>query len=144
MTASNSPIHRTKFSAASKNFIRWQQDRVKLRRLGERTHNEDVYILNWHVLPFFGAYDVSEITKRAMESYLASLADRSLSKSTQSKHVNVIRKVLNLALEDNIIKALPRFPKVGVDDNARAYFDLNDYKETIADGSRLREAGARS
>ncbi len=125
----DSPIHRTKFSAASKNFIRWQQDRVKLRRLGERTHNEDVYILNRHVLPFFGAYDVSEITKRAMESYLASLADRSLSKSTQSKHVNVIRKVLNLALEDNIIKALPRFPKVGVDDNARAYFDLNDYKK---------------
>ena len=123
----DSPVHRTKFSNASKSFIRWQADRVKLKRLGERTHKEDVYILNWHVLPFFGVYDVSEITKRAID-YFASLADRSLSKSTQSKNVNVIRKVLNLALDDNIIKALPRFPSVGVDDNARAYFDLDDYK----------------
>ncbi len=57
------------------------------------------------------------------------LSVRRLSKSTLNKHINVIRKILNFALDDNIIKTVPRLPSIGAEHKARPYFDLEAYKK---------------
>lgn len=62
----------------------------------------------------FGPYDVSKITPKMIREYLALLdADRKkpLAESTRTKQVNIMRKVLSLAVEDVLMKPLPLMPK---------------------------------
>lgn len=125
----NVAIHPTTFSAVSKRFLDRQKTKVEAGRISERTHRGDVYLLQSDILPFFQTKEVSSISKSTVEDYLASLAKRHLSKSTLNKHINVIRKILNFALDDSIIKSAPRLPSIGVDNNARAYFDLESYQK---------------
>jgi len=73
--------------------------------------------------------DVSAITKQTINEYLASLADRKLSKSTRNKHVGVIRKVFKYCSDAGILKSLPTFPSIGQDANPRAWFDRNEYRK---------------
>jgi hypothetical protein len=121
-------VHTTTFLAVAKRFSESQLNAVRLRKIDRRTHQEDANKLKKDILPFFQTKDVSSITKTTMEDYLASIADRGLAKSTLNKHINVIRKILKFAADEGTIKALPRFPSIGVDNNARPYFDLKSYK----------------
>jgi site-specific recombinase XerD len=127
----NTAVHPTAFGAVAQRFVEWQQTKVKLGAIGQRTHKEDVYILNASVLPFFQTKEASSISKRTIEEYLAKLSSRKLAKSTIHKHVNVIRKILKFALDENIIKVLPGIPAVSLDNKSRAYFSLNEHRRVL-------------
>ena len=114
--------HPHTFSAAARKFLQHQGTLVKVGDIDSRNQNEDQKKLDKDVLPYFGTMDVSQITKQTINEYLASLADRKLSKSTRNKHVSVIRKVLKHASDSGILKSLPAFPAIGQDANPRAYF----------------------
>ena len=88
--------------------------------------------------------DVSAITKQTINEFLASLADRKLSKSTRNKHVGVIRKVLKHASDSRILKSLPTFPAIGQDANPRSWFDRNEYRklrQTAQSYAKLKYVG---
>jgi hypothetical protein len=121
--------HPHTFSAAARKFLQHQGSLVKVGDIDFRNQNEDQKKLDKDVLPFFGTMDVSAITKQTINEYLASLADRILSKSTRNKHVGVIRKVLKYASDAGILKSLPMFPAIGQDANPRAWFDRNEYRK---------------
>ena len=121
--------HPHTFSAAARKFLQHQGTLVKVGDIDSRNQNEDQKKLDKDVLPFFRTMDVSAITKQTINEYLASLADRKLSKSTRNKHVGLIRKILKHASDSGILKSLPAFPAIGQDSNPRSWFDRNEYRK---------------
>jgi integrase-like protein len=127
--------HPHTFAAAARKFLEHQASRVAVEDLDVRAQYEDQKKLNKDILPFFRTMDVSQITKQTITDYLGSLNDRHLSKSTRNKHIVVIRKVLKHAADAGILKALPRFPTIGIDANPRSWFDRDEYK-TLRDTAK--------
>lgn len=125
-------VHPTSFHAVTQQFVEWQQLQVNLGRIVPRSHQEDLYKLKQDILPFFQAMDVASITKATLEEYLGTIADRKLSKSTLNKHISAIRKILRFAADRNILKKTPTFPRIGVDNHPRPYFDFPSYRKLCA------------
>jgi Phage integrase SAM-like domain len=111
----NTSIHPTTFPAVTKQFLNSQEAEVASGDLEGRTQKEDIKKLTSDILPFFQDRDVAIITTATLKEYHATLRRRSLSKSTRNKHFCVIRKVLALAVEHEIIKTVPAFPSIGVE-----------------------------
>jgi hypothetical protein len=121
--------HPHTFSVTARKFLKHQESLVTVGDIDVRNQDEDQKKLSKDVLPYFGTMDVSQITKQTINEYLATLADRKLSKSTRNKHVGVIRKVLKYASDSGILKSLPTFPTIGQDANPRSWFDRNEYRK---------------
>ena len=134
-------VHPTTFWSVAKMFLEWQKLQVKLGRIVERGHQEDIYKLKKDILPFFQSMDVSSITKATMEEYLNTLTQRNLSKSTLNKHISVIRKILGFAVDRNIIKSAPGYPRIGVENNPRPYFDTNSWFKLSRAAQRYASIG---
>jgi hypothetical protein len=117
------------FAAAARKFLEQQASQIAAGDLDARNQYEDQKKLNKDVLPFFRTMDVSKITKQTINEYLASMANRKLSKSTRNKHVGIIRKVLKQACDSGILKSLPTFPTIGQDANPRGWFDREEYRK---------------
>jgi hypothetical protein len=121
--------HPYTFAAIARKFLKHQASLVIVGDLGQRCQYEDKKKLSKDILPYFGTLDISQITKITINEYLATLADRKLSKSTRNKHVGVIRKILKNASDAGILKALPAFPTIGTESNPRGYFDRNEFRK---------------
>ena len=112
---------------------------------------EDAYVLNGKdtgVLKYFGHRDIGSIKTSDIREYLNWVDDKSeksLSASTRSKRVIVIRKVLKLAIESGAIDGLPEMPPVRRVDNPRPSFTEKEYKhllkitrEVVKEGVKVR------
>ena len=103
-----------------------------------RFSKDDEWILNRKddgLIDYFGSMDVAKITTPAIREYLNFLDDRRekpLAASTKNRHLNVIRKVLNLAYEHQIISHIPISPKIPIQDNPRPTFTRDEYLKLLA------------
>ena len=103
----------------------------------ERINTEDDKKLNKDILPFFATKGVASITAADIQDYIDQLsASRRLSPSTVSKHVVVIRKVLNEAHKRGLLHSRPLFPTISRRDNPRPYFTDAEYKK-LRDTAKL-------
>ena len=111
-----------------------QQRRLSGRQKSKRFSGDDEAILNRKedgVLEYFGDRDVTTITTVVLREYLEYLDDRRkqpLAPATKNRQLIVIRKVLNLAYENEIISHIPVSPKVPVKDKPRPSFSEAEYK----------------
>lgn len=98
-----------------------------------QTHDSDrklLYRQKDGIIRHFGDHDVAKITTRMIREYLAQLDQtrgKPLADSTRAKHVIVIRKVLALAVEDGVLKAIPVMPKQKTTDTPRHTFTDDEY-----------------
>ena len=100
------------------------------------------------VVDYFGRRDVASITTPDIREYLNFLDDRRdqpLAASTKNKHAIVIRKVLKLAYEHQVLDHLPLTPKITIEDNPRPSFGEDEYKhllkttrEVVNEGVKVR------
>jgi hypothetical protein len=123
-------VHTDTFAACANHLLKHQEALVNRDERDNRINTEDRKKLNKDILPFFQTKNVSAITTLDIENYLDDLSSkRKLSPSTLSKHLVVIRKVLNEARKRDFIKSLPPFPTIRRKDNPRSYFDDKDYRQ---------------
>jgi len=121
-------VHADTFAACASHLIKHQASLVNRDERDARINIEDEKKLNKDILPYFQTRNVADITTIDIEDYIADLtAKRKLSPSTLSKHLVVIRKVLNEARKRNFIKTVPPFPTIRRKDNPRAYFNDQEY-----------------
>ena len=129
-------VHADTFAACASHLIKHQASLVNRDERDARINIEDEKKLNKDILPYFQTRNVADITTIDIEDYIADLtAKRKLSPSTLSKHLVVIRKVLNEARKRNFIKTVPPFPTIRRKDNPRAYFNDQEYatlRRTVA------------
>ena len=84
-----------------------------------------------HILPFFGQMDILSINYKILDQFLQHLSQLQpkLSISTLGAYMGLVRKVLQHAARHSFLKHLPEFPKVGVEDKPRGWFNVGEYKE---------------
>jgi len=84
-----------------------------------------------HILPFFGQTDVLSINYKLLDEYLQKMSslEPKLSISTLSAYMGLVRKVLQHGARHSFLQHLPEFPKVGVEDKPRGWFNVGEYKQ---------------
>lgn len=92
-----------------------------------------------HILPFFGQTDVQSINYKMLDEFLQKLSGLmpKLSVSTLGAYMGLTRKVLLHAARHSFIQHIPEFPKVGIEDKPRGWFNVGEYKEITKVAKRL-------
>lgn len=100
--------------------------------------------LKFHLLPAFGRVRLDAIGVRDIERYKATKLKAGLSKKTVNNHLTILRKMLSVASDWEILKTLPRFTWFRVDKPEFDFLDFDEAERLIAASvvSRVREGGA--
>lgn len=119
----------TSFRACSVEMMKAEDAKLKRKEITKITYDNLQYRLDKLVLPTLGDKDVSVIDYAELEAYLQMLSNREpkMSSKTIAAYMGVVRKVLVHAARRNFIKHLPEFPKVGVKDVSRGWFNTREY-----------------
>lgn len=137
-------IHPDTFGAFAKILIQRQTAMINRQERDRRLNVEDERKLKKDILPFFQKMSVSRITTADIEDYIDTIsAERRLSPSTLSKHLVVIRKVMNEALKRNFISHIPPIPTRSPKDNPRPYFDADEYKQLYITARKISKEGIK-
>jgi len=106
-----------------------QDDLIKRGERNPKLNLNDRQKLDKDILPFFSDYNVKEITYKHINDYVRTLAERNLKPTTIKVHLNLIHKILMLALRENIVDRLPPMPKVKLVDSPRGWFSNEEYEK---------------
>lgn len=89
------------------------------------------------LVAYFGCMSVDQINAGSIRSYLTALDEarsKPLAQSTKVKNLSILKQVLELALDDDVLTKLPRFPKVKAKDNPRPTFTSEEYRHLMRVG----------
>lgn len=119
------------FAACASDMLKAEEAKLARGELTKITYDNTNYRMNKMVLPYFRKHEVGSIDYFALEGYLDKLSKQTpvLSLSTISAYMGLVRKVLVYAARRGFIKSLPEFPKVGVQDNARGWFNTKEMRK---------------
>ncbi len=94
---------------------------------------------NKHILPFFGLMDVLSINYKTLDEFLQKISNQEpkFSVSKLSAYMGLTRKVLQHAARHSFIEHISEFPKVGVEDKPRGWFNVGEYKEITKQSKKL-------
>lgn len=89
----------------------------------KRSWEKDVSILKCHLLPVFGEYPLDEITRTQIITFHTSVRDTGLAPATCDQFVILLRRMLNLAIEWEILDRNPaaRIALFNVDNRKERY-----------------------
>jgi hypothetical protein len=123
--------------------MEFEKAKVERKQLAKITYQNIELRMDKHILPFFGHMDTLSINYKVLDEFLQMLSklEPKLSISTISNYMGIVRKVLQHAARYSYIKFIPEFPKVGVEDKPRGWFNVGEYKEITKISKRF--AGKR-
>jgi len=136
------------FESFAKQLTSVQRQMVNTGQRGQRFAYDDEKLLHRQhdgILNYFGDRQVDTIRTQDLRDYLEFLDDHRegiLSANSKSKHLIVIRKILNLAREKGVIAHLPLFPKLTSKDTPRASFTSTEL-QTLIEAIRECEKSSR-
>jgi site-specific recombinase XerD len=123
------------FAHFAKRQMLIQQRQVQSGQRSPRFVKDDTDLLERPkdgIVSILGKKDIRKITTKDLRDYLTLLDENResvLSASSVNKHLIVIRKVMNLAREDEVIGQLPVFPKVSTKDTPRPSFSKQEMQQ---------------
>lgn len=121
------PTSRKTLNVIAKSLWAKNETRVKNKELHKDKVEKDKYVFKRHVWPFFKDKDVKHIDGETLEEFKTYLANKDLSPATQLSYIQLVMSLLNQALLKRYITHVPPKPRVRVDDEARGYFNEEDY-----------------
>ena len=90
-------------------------------------------ILDAHLLPEFGDLMVAEVVVRRIEEFKAKLLkDGKRSRKTVNNILGVLKKILNYAVEVDVIEKAPRVKMLKLDKQAFRFLDFEEYAQLVA------------
>ena len=127
------------FTGVSRLLVESEEAKYKRGQLTKISFENMQLRLNKYVLPFFMETDVNMINYKMLDAFLQHLSgpENKLSVSTISAYMGLVRKVLIHAARHSILKHVPEFPNVGVEDKPRGWFTVPEYKAITAMAKRL-------
>jgi len=127
----NATVSATSFASCQKDMM--TADAAKLRReeITKITYDNNKYRYNKAILPYFGKMEVRDIDYFEVERFLSQLSTKSLTSSTISAYLRLVRRVLVHAARRKLIAAVPEFPSVSIKEKARGWFTVREYKNLI-------------
>lgn len=123
------PSSRNTLRAVANSLWAKNETRVKNKELHKDKVEKDKYVFERHVFPFFKDMDLKKIDGETLEEFKSYLANKELSPATQLSYIQLVMSLLNQALLKRYITHVPPKPRVRVDDEARGYFNEEDYNK---------------
>lgn len=114
----------------------------------DRLYRDDLNRFKKELIPHFGEKDIGLISNADIGDLIKKLQRKELAPTTINHYIIVLRKILNYAADNQLIKQVPNFPKIkgkSTSVTRRDYFDENEYKslskaveELAKDGVKVR------
>jgi integrase/PHD/YefM family antitoxin component YafN of YafNO toxin-antitoxin module len=131
---------KNKFTALAEKLLDLEWDRVARGELSAASVGIQKNRLDAHVLPFFRYIAVTQVTHVDLEGFVSRLTQHHLSTTTISQYLVLVRKLLKLAVRQDLLKEVPEFPHVKVATHARAMVTLLEYFKLGRTALRLSRA----
>ena len=131
-------ISQASFVSCAAAMLKAEDAKRERGELTKITYDNIKYRLDKLILPYFKAQDVGSIDYFTLEQYLTKLSNNEpkLSLSTITAYMGLVRKVLVYAARRGFLKGLPEFPRVGVKDTARGWFNTREYRKLWSAANR--------
>lgn len=120
--------HQTSFVLCANAVIKDDEFRAKRKELSESYVQSQKNIISKHTMAFFKQYEIGEIEYSHLDKFKTYLVEKGLKNGSIKVHFSALSKIFQYAQRNNIIKSSPLMPKVRNEDNARGYFNLDEYK----------------
>lgn len=127
---------RSRFDICATGMMEVQATRVVRNEISAEAHRNDQYFLDAKVLPEFRDLDITEIDYVRLEDFVAKVGV-DLSGSSIQRYLGLIRKILDYALNRNLLKSIPKFPKVAKRDEPRGWFTPDEYVSLLKRANEL-------
>ena len=127
----------TSFEAMCKQMLLADKGRMQRGELTKITYDNNTYRYNKSILPYFGRMEVRDVDYMTVNRYLNEISVQSLSSSTVSAYIRLVRRVLSYAARSRAIAHVPEMPVVKVTDNARGWFNTIEYRKLWSAAKRL-------
>ena len=107
-------------------------------KTGKRTYRDYTFAINKYLIPFFGQYEISQITNELLadfESWRITEMGRIPMASTKRNHASAYIRVINLARDRGYIvvnKAVPLLDSKGKKSQPRPAFSAEEIKELLS------------
>lgn len=110
----------------------------------KRRNYDDRNRFKKELVPFFGNLDIGEVSNAKIMEFLKTLKNRGLKPPTIKHYILVLRKILRYAADNQIIDALPNFPRLQGSKSVtkRDFFELDEYKHLCTVADELAKEGA--
>ena len=127
------------FAKVTKMLMESEAAKLQRTQLSKITFENMQMRYDKHILPFFKEKDVRSINYKLLDDFLQYLSglQPKLSVSTVSAYMGLTRKVLQHAAKHSYLDHLPEFPKVGVEDKPRGWFNVPEYKTITQAAKKL-------
>jgi len=135
LTASHS------FERVANDLLAEDQKRVDRGERAATLVSDAKYIFEKDLVRFFRNYKIKDINFQIIQLYVDDLTKRNVGSNTIRNHFIYLRKILKHGWKLGYLDKLPIFPTISVQDNAREWFSVEQYKllrETL-----VKEVGAR-
>jgi hypothetical protein len=144
------------FEDYAERFLAEQQQLVDKGVRSPSLQKQDRYLIfqkEWGLVAFFGRKDIATITTKDIVDYhkwAGRHRDDLLSWSTVNNRTSCLRKIMRMALHDNVISAIPMTPKVPKKSEPRPFLqfhplvpkDKDEYKALLRSAEHLADAKA--
>ena len=115
------------FERCAEELLAEQEQLIQRGERNEKINLNDRQKLKKDILPFFKGFNVKDITYKHLNAFVAKLSERGLKQATIKVHLNLIHKILMLAMREGIIEAAPMMPKVKLQDSPRGWLTSDEY-----------------
>jgi NADH/NAD ratio-sensing transcriptional regulator Rex len=118
------------FAKVTKMLLESEVSKLNRSQLSKISYDNMHLRYDKHILPFFGQADIQSINYKVLDEFLQKLSNLTpkLSVSTLGAYMRLTRKVLQHAARHSFIQHIPEFPKVGIEDKPRGWFNVGEYK----------------
>ena len=127
----NATVSATSFASCQKDMMAADLAKLERDEITKITYDNNKYRYNKAILPYFGKMEVRDIDYFEVERFLNQLSTKSLTSSTISAYLRLVRRVLVHAARRKLIAAVPEFPSVSIKEKARGWFTVREYKNLI-------------
>lgn len=127
----------SKFALCADAMLTAQEGRRERGEISQTSHDNDVLRMRKHIKPFFGNFDVKDITYKRIEDFLGHIAKEGLAPATLNYYLGIIKKVLTYAQLRGLLSTIPSFPKVKKNDSPRGWFTTKEYRRLCKGAKQL-------
>ncbi|WP_295993705.1 hypothetical protein [Rugamonas sp.] len=129
-------VKNTRFDACASSFMQAQAARVMRKEMSAECHRNDQYFLDGKVLPDFRELNIAEINYEHLQKFVDKIGV-DLSGSSIQRYLGLIRKIFDHAQNRDLLKSIPKFPKIPKHDEPRGWFNFKEYDKLLARANEL-------
>lgn len=132
------------FAHLADQLLDLEWDRVARHELSAASVGIQKNRLEAHVLPFFRYVAPAQVTHVDLDGFVARLTKYELSTTTIAQYLVLVRKLLKLAVRNDLLKELPEFPHVRVATQPRSMLSAQEYWKLARTALRMSRSGVRA